>query len=432
MVANGYKALNLGGGLNSPWGGLSLDITHSESDTKKGDRVRGQSARVLYSNTLSSTNTTFTMVGYRYSTDGYRTLSQHVDEQDAFVSTDYGRQRSRIDMNINQSLYNRGSLFLSVGETSYWNRKDATRRWQFGYSSNYRDASYSVAVARTEGQGNSRKADNQMTVSISLPFGSPSRSQRVYTNVVSSNTGDSSIRSGVSGSLDEQNNVNYSVQVGHSKKGGSTGDFGLNWDAPVAKVNGNYGQGPSDKHFDLGASGSVVVHSGGVTFGQPIGETFSLIEVQGAKDVGIDSSTSVRTDGRGYAVVPYTQPYRYNWINLDSNTLGSDRDIEDSSQLVVPTRGAIVKTNFKVSSGRRLQLVLRAAGGQRIPFGAQAFDEKGAVVGVVDNLSRLLIFVTEDKSSIGVRWGDKKCNVNYEMPPANNESAYDQIEAACI
>ncbi|WP_409077160.1 fimbria/pilus outer membrane usher protein [Pseudomonas sp. MRSN 12121] len=431
LASTGYKALNLGLGINSAWGGLSFDVTQSASQTPQGGSAHGQSARFLYSKTLNSTDTTFTMVGYRYSTEGYRTFSQHVDEQDVLLGSDYGRQKSRFDMNVNQPLAGNGSLFLSLGETNYWNRQGNTRRWQFGYNGNYRDASYSFAVARTEGQGMGQGVDTQLTASVSIPFGSRGRPQRAYTSVTSSSTGDSSIQTGLSGNLDEQNTLSYSVQGGHSKAGGSSADMGLSWDTPVAKVSGNYGQGRSSKHMDLAASGSVVVHSGGVTLGQPVGETFALIEVPQVQGVGIDSSASVRTDKRGYAVVPYTQPYRYNWINLNTDTLGSDVEIAESSHTLVPTRGAIVRSRFEASSGRRLQFDLRLADGEKIPFGAQAYGPQGKVLGVVDNLSRLLVFGIEDKGVMEIRWGDKRCELSYELAPADQHSAYERFDGVC-
>ncbi|MDH1629565.1 fimbria/pilus outer membrane usher protein [Pseudomonas mosselii] len=431
LAANGYKALNLGVGINSALGGLSFDVTQSNSKASNGSSAKGQSARFLYSKTLNSTDTTFTMVGYRYSTEGYRTFSQHVDEQDVLMGSNYGRQKSRFDMNINQSLAGNGSLFLSLGETSYWNRQGNTRRWQFGYNGNYRDASYSFAVSRTEGQGMSQGADNQFTASLSIPFGGSSRSQRSYTSVTSSSTGDSSVQTGLSGNLDERNTLNYSVQAGHSKRGGTTGDLGLNWDAPIAKINGGYGQGPRSKHMDLGASGSVVVHGNGVTLGQPVGETFALVEVPGVKGVGVDSSSSVRTDNRGYAVVPYTQPYRYNWINLETESLGAGTEIEESSKVVVPTRGAITKSRFSATQGRRLQFALTRDNGQKLPFGAQAFDESGVPLGVVDNQSRLLVFGVKDSGKIVVRWSNTACVVRYELPAVEGNPVYERFELTC-
>lgn len=432
IAAQAYKALNLGVGVNSPLGGLSFDVTNSSSQERSGRKNVGQSARFLYSKTLSQTDTTFTMVGYRYSTESYRTFSQHVEEQEHVATPYYGRQKSRFDVNVNQSLDGRGSLFLSLGETSYWNRQGSTRRWQFGYNGNYSDISYSFAVSRTEGQAGSQGADNQMTASFSIPFGDTRRSQRLYTSVTTSNQGESAIQTGLSGNLNDENTLNYSAQGSHSKTSGSSASFGVNWDTPTAKVSGNYGQGRDNKHLDVGASGSVVVHSGGVTLGQPVGETFALVEIPDTRGIGIDSSNAVRTDSKGYAVVPYAQPYRYNWINLDTRTMGSSIEVTESSKKVVPTRGAVVKTHFEVESGRRLQFSLTDSKGARLPFGAQAYDDDGKVLGLVDNASKLLVFGLKDVGVLRVKWASLTCEVKYELPPVNKKLMYEQYGGVCL
>lgn len=356
LAAEKYNATNLGLGFNTPLGGFSADVTHSQSRTRRGGRNQGQSLRLLYSKTINATETSFTVVGYRYSTEGYRTLSQHIDdmsEESYLYGSSSSRQKSRIDLTVNQTLFRRSSLYLTAGETTYWNRPGSSRRVQFGFSSGIKRASYSLAVSRTQETGSFGRSDTQFTASVSIPLGGSARSSQVYANAVSSQHGDSSLNTGISGYLDEANAFNYSAQANYSKDGGNSGSVGLGWDTSKAKLSANYSQGRDNKQINLGASGSVVVHSGGVTFGQPVGETFGLVEVPEVGGVGLDGYSSVRTDGRGYAVLPYMQPYRYNWVNLDTNTLGSDTEISDSTQMAVPTRGAVIAKRFSAESGRR-------------------------------------------------------------------------------
>ncbi|WP_271409773.1 fimbria/pilus outer membrane usher protein [Pseudomonas sp. Q1-7] len=434
LAADKYNAVNAGVGLNTPYGGVSGDITHSQSDTRRGGRNQGQSIRFLYSKTINATDTNFTMVGYRYSTEGYRTLSQHVEDLSSpeyLSGLSLGRQKSRLDLTVNQTLFRRSSIYLSAGETTYWNRQGNTRRWQFGYSGSVKDASYSLAVSRTQDTGPVGQSDTQFTASISIPLGSSRRSHRAFASAISSQHGDSSLQSGVSGYLDEQNTVNYSAQTSYSKDNGGSGSLGLGWDTAKASLSANYSQARDNKHMDLGASGSVVLHSGGVTFGQQVGETFALVEVPDVGGVGLDSYSAIRTDSRGYAVVPYAQPYRYNWVNLDTTTLGTDTEITENSQMIVPTRGAVVKSRFTAVTGRRLQFELALDNGKKIPFGAQAFDEEGKNLGIVDNLSRLLVFGVKDAGRIDVRWDSSTCSASYSLPPANKDLAYERVVAAC-
>ncbi|MFP3831217.1 fimbria/pilus outer membrane usher protein, partial [Pseudomonas sp. SIMBA_021] len=76
---------------------------------------------------------------------------------------------------------------------------------------------------------------------------------------------------------------------------------------------------------------SVVAHSGGVTLGQTVGETFAIAEVPGVRGARFSSSSSISTDRSGYAILPYVQPYRYNWLSVDTESLGFDTDLTDNS-----------------------------------------------------------------------------------------------------
>ncbi|MBB4864072.1 outer membrane usher protein [Pseudomonas nitritireducens] len=430
LSAERYNALNLGVGVNSALGGMSVDVTNSRSNAGHGRSNSGQSVRFLYSKTLNATDTTFTMAGYRYSTSGYRTLAEHIDELDYQDRDGYagGRPKNRLDLNVNQTLGN-GSVFLSAGETDYWNRGGSMRRLQMGYSGTYRDVSYSVSASHTQDAGRSGGSDNQLAVSFSVPFGSRARSHRLYSSATKSNRGDTDLQAGVSGYLDDAGALAYSAQAGRYGHEQS-GSVGLSWDAPSSKLAGNYSKSGDSRHIDLTAAGVVVAHSDGVTFGQPVGETFALVEVPGVKNVGLENATA-RTDSAGYTIEGYVQPYRYNWMNLDTQTLGSDVEVSDTSQQVVPRRGAVVKARFAAASGRRVQFVLRLADGATLPFGAQLLDEKDNLLAVVDNQSRALVFGIPQQGWLKVRWAAGGCSVPYKLPEPDATLVYDEVKAIC-
>eukprot|EP01133_Synstelium_polycarpum_P005897 gene5897-6825_t len=430
LGTEGYEALNLGIGINSALGGMSLDVTNSRSRPNESNAVIGQSTRFLYSKTLSKTSTTFTMAGYRYSTSGYRTLSEHIGELDYGGSVgSRGRPKNRLDLSINQTLARYGSVFLSAGETHYWDRSGNTRRLQIGYSGSIGEVSYSVSAAHTQSADRSRESDNQLAFSVSIPFGPRSLSQRFFSNLSTAGNGQDSIQTGVSGYLDEASTLSYSAQAGLNDSERS-GGVGLGWDAPSAKVTANISETGSSRHIDMTASGSVVAHSDGITFGQPVGETFALIEVPGVKGAALEGATA-RTDSAGYTVASYVQPYRYNWINLDTQTLGSDVDVTDTSQRVVPSRGAVAKARFQASTGRRVQFELRQADGKKLPFGAQLLDEENSLLAVVDNQSRALAFGIKDHGQLTLNWGHGSCSVPYTLPERDVSLIYDQVKVVC-
>ncbi|MDW9246931.1 papC C-terminal domain protein [Burkholderia cepacia] len=435
LAADNYLAASLGVGMNTRFGGMSLDVTHSRSREPSGTR-QGQSLRFLYSKTLYPTSTTFTMVGYRYSTDGYRTLSQHLDEfdrsgLDRSHSPRLMRQKSRLDLNVNQPLAS-GSMFLGVGDTTYWNGDGRSRRFQVGFSNSYRNISYSVSASHVQESGPFGRPDTQVNVSVSIPLGNASSTHRVYANAVSSTRGDFNMQTGVSGYLNENNTLNYGVQAGYSRGGGGSGGVSAGWDRPNMKLSGNFAQDRAGRHLDASAAGSVVLHRGGITLGQPLGETFAVVEVPKVSGVTFGGSSSVRTDRRGYAILPYLQPYRQNWLNIDPSSLGTETEITDNAKNVVPTRGAIVEARFEAESGRRVQFELSGDEDGKVPFGAHAYDAGGKLLGMVDNQSRLLVFGIEDKGRIEVRWGDKACTIGYALNPQNKALAYERQAVTCM
>lgn len=430
LGSEGYAALNLGVGINSPLGGMSVDVTTSRSRPNDGKVMTGQSTRFLYSKTLNKTNTTFTMAGYRYSTSGYRTLSEHIDEMD---DTDYygsrGRPKNRLDLSINQTVGAYGSLFISGGETNYWDRNGNTRRLQIGYSGSIGEVSYSVSASHTQSAYSSSESDNQLAFSVSVPFGPRVRSQRLYSNLTAAGKGQESLQTGVTGYLNDANTLSYSAQAGQYASDRS-GGVGLGWDAPSAKVAVNYSKTGPSRHVDLTGSGSIVAHNDGVTFGQPVGETFALVQVPGVRGAALEGSTA-RTDSAGYTIESYVQPYRYNWVNLDTQTLGSDVDVTETSQRVVPRRGSVVKARFEASTGRRVQFELLQANGKKLPFGAQLFDENNLLLAVVDNQSRALVFGIKEHGRLTLSWSGGNCTVPYRLPERDASLVYDQVKVAC-
>ncbi|MFT0869082.1 fimbria/pilus outer membrane usher protein [Pseudomonas sp. CAM1A] len=430
LGVDGYNAVNLGLGLNTPAGGMSLDVTNSRSRPEHGTGATGQSARFLYSKTLNSTNTTFTMVGYRYSTAGYRTLSEHIQEtanagHPGFVN---GRPKSRLDLSINQTVGHHGSVFLSAGETNYWDRTGNTRRIQLGYNGNIGEVSFNVSTSHTQSAGRSRDSDNQLAFSVSIPFGASARSQRLYSSYTHAGKGDDSLQSGVSGYLDDAGTLSYSAQAGQAGRERS-GSVGMGWDSPSAKLAGNYAKSGPSRHLDMTATGAIVAHSGGVTFGQPVGETFALVEVPGVKGVGLEGASG-RTDRAGYTLEGYVQPYRFNDLNLDTQTLGTDVDVSETSTRVAPRRGAVVKASFQAAAGRRVQFSLAQANGAKVPFGAQLLEGK-KLLAVVDNQSRALVFGIADKGQLHLRWAGGTCHIPYTLPERDASLVYDQVNATC-
>ncbi len=436
LASDGFLAINAGVGVNSALGGMSFDVTRSRSrtpDALGGTGVdTGHSARLLYAKTLVATQTTLTMAGYRYSTEGYRTFSQHVDGQRPLRADQRSSlQKNRFDLSVNQTLPRRGSLYFSIGEASYWNVPGRTRNWRLGYSGNVAGLNYNLALSHDRDPFIGR-SDRQVTGNFSVPLGRSARAPRMTAGAVSPRHGPAQVQAGLSGYLDRNGAASYSLYASRSEGQDAQAGVSLNWDTPMAQWGGSYQYGRDNRHLDLTASGSIVVHRGGVTLGQPVGETFGLLEVPRTKGVGLQGWNGVRTGSRGYAVVPYLQPYRMNGLNVDTHRLSRNVEISGEAPMLVPTRGAMAVARYGAETGRRVQFVLQTAEGQPVPFGAMAYGEGDKVLGMVDNLSRVLAFGMQENGRVQLRWNGGACQADYRLPPQRQDLAYERVPLTCV
>ncbi|MDB6143778.1 MAG: Outer rane usher protein fimD precursor [Pseudomonas sp.] len=432
--AEEYQAGNLGAGVNTGFGALSADLTQSVSRVRQQSSA-GQSLRLRYANTLDATSTTFAVAGYRYSTERFRTLQEHVDELDTQKGQSViGRAKDRLELNVTQSLPAQlSSISLTASDQRYWNLPGRTRQLYLSYNGAWKTVSYALSVERNQqldGDGHAT-SDNRISLSLTVPLGSSATSSRASFNLVRDSSGESNAQAGLNGQVLDNRNAFYSVQAGHDSSSGSFGSGTVNTTMPYGRFEAGYSQGRDYDALSLGASGSVVAHGGGVNFGQPLGETFALVEVPKVSGAKLTTYNNVETSANGYAVLPYTQPYRTNWISLDTRQLGADVDVDNAITQVVPRRGAMSVVHFKASVGRRVQFELQRVDGSKLPLGASVEDEHGKVLAVVDPTSRALVLSDEDQGVLRVKWSDQSCQVSYRLPPKDPQRAYERLKVTC-
>ncbi|WP_259645023.1 fimbria/pilus outer membrane usher protein [Pseudomonas cichorii] len=434
QLAEDYSAANIGAGVNTGLGAVSFDITHSISELEQQTRT-GQSMRVRYANTLDVTNTTLAVAGYRYSTEQYRTLNQHVSETDqrpGLLSS--GRARDRLEANITQVLPSQtGSLSLTASEQRYWNLPGKTRQLYLSYNAVWRTLNYSVSLERNQefDAGGRGETDKRIALSMTLPLGDKPGSSRLSLNAVRDDTGEYNMQAGLNGQVLDQRDLFYSVQAGHDSSSGSFGAGKLNVTTTFGRFETGYSQGRDYDALTLGASGSLVAHAGGINLGQPLGETFALVQVPEVAGAKLKSYSNVQTSGNGYAVLPYAQPYRTNWVSLDTRRLGADIELDNAISQIVPRRGAIPLVSFKASQGRRVQFELVRADASAIPLGASVEDEQGRALAVVDPNSEALVLSEKDSGVLHVQWSGQSCRAPFTLPAKDPGRAYERLKVIC-
>ncbi|WP_320727297.1 fimbrial biogenesis usher protein [Enterobacter sp. 118C5] len=465
QFSGNYRAMALGAGVNmGNWGAISADLTHARSTLIDDSQHAGQSLRMLYAKSLNELGTNFQLLGYRYSTAGYYTFAdttyKHMDgynsdpeNEDNDPNNDhphwfdyynlYYTKRGKLQVNISQQLGGLGSIYLSGSQQTYWHTDGKDTLVQFGYNTTWHDINMGMSYNYSKSSGQP-EADKMIALSVSLPIGkwlspkgslSPSNAFATM-SVNHDNSGSVSRNAGISGTLLKDNNLSYSVQQGYSNQ-----DVGRSGSASIAHQGGygssnlgyNYSDNGHARQLTYGISGGVVAHRHGITFSQPLGETNVLIEAPGANRVNVDNVTGVKTDWRGYAIVPFATNYRKNRMALDTTTLGDKVDLDNAVVDVVPTKGALVRAKFDARVGIRALLTL-LHNNEPVPFGATVTRDDEGTGSIVGDDGQVYLSGLALKGALKVQWGegrDKNCTVTYTLPEDAESAPLTQAKVIC-
>ena len=275
-----------------------------------------------------------------------------------------------------------------------------------------------------------------MAANISVPLSKWLPGSYATYNLNSSKNGNTSQSVGLSGTALPDDNLNYSISQGYTSQGeGANGYASADYKGGYGEVNVGYGYDHSQSRVDYGLQGGILVHENGVTLSQPLSETMALVKAPGAADVNIANNTGVKTDWRGYAVVPYVTAYRRNQIALDTSTLPDNVDMTLTSTSVIPTRGAVVRADFDPNVGQRVLMTLTRVNGEPVPFGATAgSDGKNSGASIVGDGGQVYLSGMDDSGTLTVKWGstaDQTCRVNYRLPEQTATSGIQLMNGDC-
>ncbi|MFN3071300.1 fimbria/pilus outer membrane usher protein [Serratia sp. J2] len=439
-----YHSLALGMGKNlGDFGALSTDVTQAWSTMKDQPQENGQSWRIRYSKNFVQTGTNFAIAGYRYSTDGYYSLQEVLDtHRDQASQPLVERRRNRSELTMNQNLWEgAGTLSLSWISEDYWNSNRTMRSIGAGYNNSWNGISYGLNYSYNEnatasgsnGSGRVYDKDQVFSLGVSVPLDRWVRNTYASYSLNTSQKGGTTHTAGMNGTALAANNLSWGVQQGYGTNGvGNSGSLNADYRGTYGQVNAGYGYDNNSQRLNYGVQGGVVLHENGVTFGQLLGETVTLVKAPGAVGVDVGGQTGVKTDWRGYAIVPYSSPYRKNQVRLNTETLPDNVDLTLSSQNVVPTRGAVIRADFATNVGQRVLMTLLKVGSVPVPFGATVSDpmQKTAQGFIVGDNGQVYMTGLAESGSLNVQWGteaDQRCQVNYTLAKQTVEHARVQI-----
>ena len=462
-VSNDYRSFNLGLGKNLGYlGAVSADLTQANATLPDSSKHQGQSLRFLYNKSLNELGTNFQLVGYRYSTQGFYSLADTawnrmsgytVISEDGIVNikpklTDYYNlnysKRGRLQATVTQQVGRTSTLYLTGSHQNYWNTGRSDEQLQVGYNSTIQDISWSLSYSLSKNAWAEAK-DQLLAFNINIPLShwmrsdtrSAFRNANASYNTSTDFKGRTTNTAGLYGTLLEDNNLSYSVQTGYARGGvgnsGATGNTALNYRGAYGNANVGYSHSGDYKQVYYGVSGGVLAHEDGVTLSQPLNDTMVLIKAPGAKNVSVENQTGVRTDWRGYAVLPYAMDYRENRISLNTDTLANNVELEEPVLSVVPTRGAVVRAAFKARVGLKVLMTL-TSNGKPVPFGSVVSYGDGQSGSIVADGGQVYLTGLSPKGTVKAKWGNgatENCKAIYELPTDSQKQALSYASAIC-
>ncbi|MCK6254931.1 fimbria/pilus outer membrane usher protein [Pseudomonas fragi] len=456
IVSEQYKSALLGFAHDfAGFGAISLDVTHAISDDMgtDGKTLSGQSYRFRYSKSIDLTDTSFSLIGYRYSTSGYYSFNEAINARSNNSLVPYtdemqyssatfspyltGHMKSSFTANVSQQFGTYGGMYANLTKTDYWNRAKSNTSVQLGYSFSVGSASYNLGLAQNSGTGDDIRS---VSLSVSLPLGNPGSSSRIGLSTNQDSAGNASRNATFSGSQLKDDALSYNLGINQQVSDDDRvlgGSVAARYNAANAIWHGSYNKDQNTRQMDYGVEGGVVAIRNSVMFTQPLGETNIIVATPGAADVGVLTKSGIKTNSSGYTIIPSAQPYRKNKVSLNTDSLSDNTDIANLVQEVTPNRGAFVLANFETHNGRRLLISVSASNGKPAPFAAEAqlYDLKGTLLSsaMVADKGRVFLTGVPDKARLqinvnGQPWCAKELDLNtYNL----SETGIGQLQIRC-
>ncbi|RSK65634.1 fimbrial biogenesis outer membrane usher protein [Enterobacter huaxiensis] len=443
-------AMGLGKDMGS-LGAISVDVTHARAQFEDSEDESGQSYRFLYSKRFDDTNTTFRLVGYRYSTQGYYTLNEWASRQNNdgdFWTT--GNRRSRLEGTWTQNFGDgMGNIYLTLSRQQYWKTNEVERLVQLGYSNYWRNISWNVSWNYTDSltsayntsdndSRNSPQSEQIFMLSLSVPLSGWLHDSYVNYGFTQNNHGKGMHQVGLSGTALDAHNLSWNVQQSYDADDDAyNSSAGMGYDGTYGSVNASYDYNQDNQRLNYGVKGGILAHGDGITFSQEMGETVALVKAPGAAGLGLENGTGKATDWRGYTVQTQLNAYDENRVEIDSDYFAkANVEIDNSILSVIPTRGAVVRAEFATHVGYRVLFSVRQKNGKPVPFGAMATANlsTGTVSGITGENGELYLSGMPEEGAFVLTWGADKaaiaCPVNYRLRQPEGVGLV-QVSAVC-
>ncbi|MBN3836268.1 fimbrial biogenesis usher protein [Burkholderia sp. Ac-20344] len=285
-----------------------------------------------------------------------------------------------------------------------------------------RGVTASVSFQRSIGGNAAYAGGNMVYTNVSIPLGSASVS--TYTNQTRTRTA-----YGVRESQIVNDQVNYMASVDRDADNRVTGVTGnLNLLPRYSQLSVGYSRSGTDSTaYSAEMSGALVVHRHGITASPyPVQDTFAIASVGDVAGVKLSTPAGpVWTDWTGRAVLPALPPYRTSRVEVATQTLPRNVDINNGLLTVSPGYAAVPILHFGVVKTRRVLLRATLSNGATVPRGAVIDDQAGTYVTAAADNGTIFLPNTQPKTQLFAELpNQQRCALHFKLSDQPNLNAF--------
>lgn len=355
-------------------------------------------------------------------------------------SREASRQQYGASLRWNHPLLGSFASGYSTSSAAGHDRKHLTGSW----SKSFEHFSLNANLERSVGTGarprgehtliGRRRTDesNALSLSLSVPLGS-GRNLRSYAR---QRDGVNRYGSAFSDSSDEFASYQLAVDSRPDETGQDlSGSVSL---VPrYTSMNLGYAHyGADSRSYSGQLSGGLLLHGDGVTLTPyPLRDSFAVAQVGEGAGVKLNTpSGPVWTDLWGRAVVSQLNAYQTSSIEVATDTLPRNVDLNNGFKAVSAGRGSVHKLDFAVITTRRVLLQVRDGNGTLLNKGTGVFSgDDQYLTSVIDNGKVFLSnAVPNERLTVRLENG-QRCRLKYTLPDKADPNVYfESSEATCI
>lgn len=426
LTATKYNSLALSEDISPAYNTIISSVFKISNDSRNDDKGSETTLSASYS---PSGNVSVSASASQFTT-GYRELADTL--QDDFVQ--YSGQYS-INLGWSNNTFGAFNLGYSLnkGNEAEKDTRYVTLGWGMTFSRVSVTVNWQSQLNREDNDDENLNTNADMFfVNLSVPFGTQQVGAYLRKQGDSEHSGVQS-----SGSISPQASYSIAAERDMSNNENSF-DGSLSDNLHYTQLSLNAGSTGSDsKNYGARMSGGVLAHSEGVTFSSyAINDSFALVSLD-EKVSNVEISTpsgEVWTDHWGRAVIPSLPSYHNARIEINTETLPNNIDVNNGISIIASGHGAVSQVHFGVINTRRMMLHVSRLNKSVLTKGSSIVDGKGNYVATaiedglvflsdVDNLPAL--YAVDDE-------GRQQCQLHFQLPEAQDlNSFYEDITGVC-